>query len=232
MSLPENALALLQQGVWFRSIPAELRRFLLSAGSTVDLESGSQLFARGDESKGFYAVLEGSIRITGSDQRGREAILVFIDVPNWFGEIALFDGNTRTHDAYAEGSVRLLHVGTEELLEYLGQNPGYWREFGLLMASKLRQSFSMMEDSVLLPANVRMARRLAAIAGNYGELADRSKRVLVLHQEQLGRLLGISRQTCNRILKELEGRKLIMVSYGRIELLDLDGLRQFDPQKE
>jgi CRP/FNR family transcriptional regulator, cyclic AMP receptor protein len=82
-----------------------------------------------------------------------------------------------------------------------------------------------MEDMALMPLAVRLARRLAAMAEGYGEREHR-RRTVEVSQEQLAMMLSTSRQTANQLLKELESQGLIRLSYGTIEILDLDGLRR------
>ncbi|GAA3962782.1 Crp/Fnr family transcriptional regulator [Allohahella marinimesophila] len=219
------------QGRWFKTLPEALRQYLLTEASEISLAPGARLFARDDAADGLYAVVQGSIRISSGDDQAREAILAFVSPPEWFGEIALFDGKTRTHDAFAAGETQLVHVDQDRLLGFLREYPRYWQDLGLLLTTKLRQTFSFMEDATLLPSSVRMARRLASMVENFGEQAGRSRRVVELQQDQLAKLIGVSRQTCNQILKELESQGCISIAYGRIEILDSAALRQFVPQK-
>ena len=232
MPASDKAAALLLHGSWLKTLPEPLRVCLLDTARELTLQSGTRLFVRGESADGIYAVIQGSIRISSSDTHGREAILAFVAPPNWFGEIALFDGKTRTHDAFAEGETQLVHVDQDQLLGFLNEHPYYWRDLGLLMAHKLRQTFCFMEDAALLPPNVRMARRLASMAENYGEQPGSSRRTVELQQDQLAKLIGISRQTCNQILRELASCGYINIAYGRIEQLDAAVLRQFVPQRE
>jgi CRP-like cAMP-binding protein len=62
------------------------------------------------------------------------------------------------------------------------------------------------------------------LAASYGE-AQASQRELHLPQEQLAAMLGLSRQTTNHLLKELEARGVLRLSYAGIEILDAHGLR-------
>ena len=57
-------------------------------------------------------------------------------------------------------------------------------------------------------------------------IGDSSQTELKLSQEQLGRMLGASRQTVNRLLKELESKKILTLTYGRIHLHNLPALRR------
>jgi CRP/FNR family transcriptional regulator, cyclic AMP receptor protein len=216
--------ARLRQGQWFSALPAALQEALLVAAQVQQLAAGQVLFRRGDKPRGLYAVVEGGMRIGAVSATGKEALLTLVEPPYWFGEISLFDGQPRTHDAFAEGPTTLLLVPQALLLALLEQQPQHWRDFALLMSQKLRLAFTALEEMSLLPAAPRLARRLLLIAENYG--AGKPRRVLHLPQEQLALMLAISRQTTNQILKELESQGIVHLTYGEIEILDLPRLRQ------
>jgi CRP-like cAMP-binding protein len=63
------------------------------------------------------------------------------------------------------------------------------------------------------------------IAEGYGEWSDRSAREVGVSQETLAAMLSTSRQTVNQVLKGLEASGLVKLQYGRVEIVDLDGLR-------
>ena len=164
------------------------------------------------------------MRVGAVSRDGKEALLTLVEPPYWFGEISLFDGQPRTHDAFAESASTLLLVPQASLLALLEREPRYWRDFALLMSQKLRLAFIALEEMSLLPAAPRLARRLLMMAEGYGETGPR--RVLHLAQEQLALMLGLSRQTTNQILKDLEARGALRLTYGEIEISDLGTLRQ------
>lgn len=224
MPNPEALRALLLTGHWFSNLPVPLQDALLNAACPLQLAPGQRLFCRGDPPCGLYAVVEGAVRVGAVSRDGKEALLTLVEAPYWFGEISLFDGQPRTHDAYAEGATRLLQIPQAGLLVLLEREPRYWREFALLMSQKLRLAFIALEDMSLLPAAPRLARRLLLMAEGYGETGER--RSLHLAQEQLALMLALSRQTTNQILKELQARGVLRLTYGEIEILDLQLLRQ------
>lgn len=223
--MPEHALyrAQLREGHWFSALPEPLQTTLLARASVVRLAPGQRLFRRGDAPSGLYAVVEGAMRVGAVAANGKEALLTLVEPPYWFGEISLFDGQPRTHDAFADCASTLLWLRQAELLSLLEQHPTYWRDFALLMSQKLRLAFNALEEISLLPAAPRLARRLLLMAHNYGE--GEPRQVLHLAQEQLALMLALSRQTTNQILKELEAQGILRLTYGEIELLDLPRLQ-------
>ncbi|MBD2840523.1 Crp/Fnr family transcriptional regulator [Pseudomonas sp. JM0905a] len=216
---------LLLTGQWFSLLPAALQDELLAMAQLRRLEPGQRLFRRGDPPCGLYAVLEGAVRVGSISESGKEALLVLVEPPHWFGEISLFDGQPRTHDAFAEGPVALLNLPQAPLLALLKREPRYWRDIALLMSQKLRLAFIALEEMSLLPAPQRLARRLLMIAEGYGGLSGQ-RRVIQLAQEQLAMMLAISRQTTNQILKELEAQGALRLTYGEIEILDPELLKR------
>jgi CRP/FNR family cyclic AMP-dependent transcriptional regulator len=215
----------LSAGRWFQGLPSALQDLLLQRGSSIEVEPKHQVFMRGDTPNGIYAVLEGAISVSGTDQDGTEALLTVLVPPNWFGEISLFDRQSRTHDAIADAAGLLFHVPQAALDEILAAEPRYWRDFALLLTSKLRLMFVAMEDWALLSTAVRLARRLVLMSEGYGEWHDRSAREVHVSQERFATLLSTSRQTVNHILKDLAVAGLIRLTYGGVEILDLPGLR-------
>jgi CRP/FNR family cyclic AMP-dependent transcriptional regulator len=214
----------LDKGQWFSHLPVSLQDSLLAAARVRRLSPGQRLFKRGDPPCGLYAVLEGSVRIGAVSEQGKEALLSVVESPHWFGEICLFDGQPRTHDAFGLGHCVLLHLSQTVLLTLLDEQPVYWRQLALLMSQKLRLTFINLEQLSLMPTAARLAHRLLMIAEGYGEI-DPPRRVLQLPQEQLASMLSLSRQTTNQILKDLQGQGIVNLKYGEIEILDAQRLR-------
>jgi CRP-like cAMP-binding protein len=215
----------LATGHWFSHLPAAFQQSLLAHARLRQLTAGQYLFKRGDPPCGLYAVLDGTLRISAVSEQGKEAVLSLVELPYWFGEICLFDGLPRTHDACAVGPCTLLQVPQQALLNILDETPQYWRDLALLMSQKLRLSFIGLEQLSLMPASVRLAHRLLMIIEGYGDI-EHSKRRLQLPQEDLAAMLSLSRQTTNALLKDLQAQGIVRLGYGEIEILDAQRLRE------
>lgn len=213
-------------GAWFDALPPAFASALMAGARLLACDGGERLFARGDAPDGLYGVLRGTVRVSAVTPGGREALLAMVEAPQWFGEISVFDGAPRTHDAWAEGACELLHVPQAAVLAAVQAHPAGWKELGRLLATKMRATFAAVEEMALLPATPRVAARLSTIAGGYGTLQGQSRRVVGVSQEQLGLMLALSRQTVNQSLRELEDRGAIRRSRGAIEILDADALQR------
>ena len=222
---------MLQTGKWFARLPEPMVQALLAMAKIRTLQTGEVLFLRHAPPCGLYALVRGAIRFSGLSSAGddaREAVLAVLSPPAWFGEISVFDGSVRTHDAMALEPSTLLQIPQAELTHWLNQNPVYWRTLALLMADKLRMVFVTMEEQTVLPAPQRLARRLVAMTQDYGQAqaANLSRRILAVTQEQLAQMTGVSRQTINQILNDWKERNIIRTHRSGLEILDSLALQQ------
>lgn len=212
-----------QCSLWFAALTEPQQRQLLAQTKTIRLAAGQRLFSRGDEFDGIYVLLSGALLIAGVHSSGREALLTIVEAGDWIGEIALFDQKARTHDATASVACQLLHLNHSALQLLVQQDPLWWQRFGQLLTEKMRLVFQALEDMSLLPASVRLARRLVMLC----RLHQQNERyVIPVQQEQLGQLLSLSRQTINQLLQQLAASGVIRTSYAQIEVLDLKLLKQ------
>jgi CRP/FNR family transcriptional regulator, cyclic AMP receptor protein len=223
----DERLTTLRRSAWFVALPPALSAWLADNAAPLALTAGQRLHGPGDAPDGIYFMVEGAVRVATTTADGREALLAFAEPPQWFGETALFDGATRSHEAWAQTDCLLLHIAQPALIGFLESNPAYWRDFGLLLAQKLRLAFHAIEDVSLLAPPARLARRVLAIAHGYGDWNGPSRRVIDVQQDQLGAMLALSRQTVNQILKDFERQGLVRRTRGSIEILDLDRFKRF-----
>ena len=222
--------AIVQAGRWFRLLPAEMTAHMQLLAQPRLLAAGEWLFRRGDAPCGLYAVARGSLCISGTaalQENTRTALLTLVEPPSWLGEIALFDAEPRTHDAYANTACVLLHIPHAPLRQWLDANPQYWHCMALLLTHKLRASLIALEEQTVLPAPQRLMCRLVQMAMGHEQWADRMRthRELSVSQEQIARMLGLSRQTTNQILQELQQAGWLQLRRGKLEVLDLPALK-------
>ena len=150
MNDPTAYLPVLQSGRWFAHLPPEFSQQLLAMAQLRPLQAGEALFLRGDAPCGLYALVRGALSISGIGGRAddaRAALLTRLEPPHWFGEISVFDGSARTHDAHAVEASLLLQVPHERLQGWLQAHPEHWRSLALLLPDKLRTAFVAISAS-------------------------------------------------------------------------------------
>ena len=99
---PHDYKELLRTGKWFHGLADDVQNALLDLSSVQTFAPNERLFAVGQASNGLFGVVEGAIRVTTAGPDGCDVLLTLSERPQWIGEIALFDGQPRSHDATAE----------------------------------------------------------------------------------------------------------------------------------
>lgn len=227
-SVPAEIRSALLSDDWFRSCPPRLQDALIVHARERRLQAGQYLFTRGMADADLYCVLAGSLCVQSVDLEGEGEIpvLVVLQPYHWLGELSLIDGTPRSHDALAETDVTVLRVPRAALEAWLAANPEQWRDIARLAAGKLRIAYRVMDVEMRRPLTERVARRLWLVAHGWGSRSNQPRHRIPLSQDQLARMLGTTRSSVNKALRELERQGTMRLHYGEIELLDLAALRR------
>lgn len=211
---------------WFGALDPAFQQAVLGSSRVMTFVAGQSVFHRGDASDGIYCVLSGAVCFGAISASGRGSIVALAEAPQWFGEIALFDGGTRTHDSWADIASALLHLPLRHLTKILAEDPRRWQQMGRLLVRKLRIALSLHEDMALEPPRVRLARCLVNLLEGYGLRKASPSSSLRVSQERLGMMLSLSRQTVNELLGELEREQIIRCQRGSVRIVDPALLRE------
>ena len=214
---------------WFAALPSADRKALLAACEHVHLASGEMLFRQGDPvpagQGAFFGVLRGGIKASSLREDGKEAILVVLEVGNWFGEISLIDGQPRTHDATAVGDTELLAL-PRPAFDRMMQRPAFAFAVCRLLAGRVRSLYGMVEDATLRSTRARVARRLLLLARGDATQARDARPMVPVSQEALAMMLGMSRQTLSKELQGLVREGAIELGYGKIAIASMGRLER------
>jgi len=226
-TLNSSQIALLQSNLWFAALPARVREAIVEAAKIQTLADGEYSHHKDHAAEGWFGILSGAIRICSTSPDGKEAVLAFLEPGNWFGEISLFDGVPRTHDGIAHGATELLLVAPADFRALLARFPELPIHFLKLQSARLRLLYGAMADINTLPLQARLARQLLNLARSYGVTEQDGIRInLHLPQEDLGQLLGASRQRINAQLSDWAQQGWIAVHYGHVTLHDSAALER------
>ncbi len=149
------------------------------------------------------AVVRGRVKICIYSADGKELVLNIIDRGGMFGEIALLDGQPRSADAVAIEDTELLVLDRNRLMPFLTANPEIATRMIVVLCQRLRQTSEALEDALLRDAPSRVARGLLRLAATFGKQEPAGLRLdIKLSQQQIGNLIGISRESINKYIVE------------------------------
>ena len=184
--------------------------------------------ARGDPPEEWMACAKGAVRVSSTSLSGKQITFTYVEPGIWFGDVAILDGDTRTHDGYAHGETSILCVAKADFQKILATHVELYDALLRLQARRIRQLFGLVEDLNTLPLRSRLAKQLLHLARSYGvpSLHHGSETRIGLHlaQEELAQLLGASRQRVNQELKAMEREEILRIEPGGLVIRDREAL--------
>lgn len=215
----------IDSGVWFSKLSQALRDDILARSHVRRLKDGALLSTRGSSAEEWCGVALGAVRISSVSITGKQVALTYAEPGVWFGDIALFDGLPRTHDADAHGKTTLLCVRKPDFKQLLAQHVELYDALLRLNCRRLRLMFDHFEDLNTRPLQARLAKQIILLAKSYGIKQGEEIRIgLELAQEDLAQLLGASRQRVNQELKAMEREDAIRIEAGGLVVRDREAL--------
>jgi CRP-like cAMP-binding protein len=198
---------------------------LLALTTTKKLKKRAYLFRRGEPGNALFAVLEGRLKATGEGRDGKEMVLSVMDPGEVIGEIALLDQEPRSATVQAVEDVTLLTLHRRDLIPFLERNPKAAIKLAAVLAKRIRNLTELMEDTVFLGLPSRLAKKLLSLADRYGKPTPEGLKIdLKLPQHELGELVGTSRESINKTLRQWGEENLVAFASGYLTIKDRDKL--------
>ena len=199
-------------------LPDDVQQQLLEIAHRRSLARGDSVFLKGSAPDALFGVLSGSLRVSVVAPGGREAVIAILKPGHWFGEVSLLVGRERVYDTCALAATEMAVLQAEDFHRLVAERFDVHMAFTRLVCMRLRQALAWIDDAILMPLPVRLAHRLLTLdprpAGAMGAVS------LDVSQEDLAFMLGVSRQSVNRLLKMWGEDGTLRVGYRHIELLD------------
>lgn len=215
----------IETGPWFSRLSEPLRQDILSRAIVRRLPDGAPIAARGTPAEEWVGVAKGAVRVSSVALSGKQVTLTYAEPGTWFGDIALFDGLPRTHDADVHGDTTLLVVRKPDFKDLLSRHSELYDALLRLNCRRLRLMFDTIEDLNTRPLAARLAKQILLLARSYGIAQGDEIRIgLQLAQEDLAQLLGASRQRVNQELKGFEREGAVRVEPTRLVVLSRERL--------
>ena len=141
----------------FESLDDEAARKLCQLLETVDCKKKTFLFRAGDEGQAMYLIERGKVRISVQTGDGHEMTLTELGRGDFFGEMALLDGQTRSADAIVAEDARLAVLSREHFLSFLRSSADIALEMLTALANRLRHTDDLLRRSATRNVNVEEA---------------------------------------------------------------------------
>jgi len=174
-----------------------------------------------------FIILFGRVKISRISDEGREVILSILVDGDFFGEMSILDGQTRSANAVTLEDTELLIIRRENFLQMLHDYPQVAINLLKELAHRLRRSDSQIKSLSLQNALGKVASTILRIADDSGII--KQGQVEIAHmppQQDLANMAGTSRETISRVIKSLNQLGYVKKEGSKLRILDYERFRQ------
>jgi CRP-like cAMP-binding protein len=183
------------------------------------------IFAQGQPGNALYIIIEGRVKLCRRALDGREGMFAVMGPSEMFGELSVFDPGPRTSTSVAITDVCVAPVGRDVLQAWIADRPLIAERLLRVLARRLRRTDNDLANWIMTDVSGRVANQLLRLAQQFGVQDDGAVRVNHdLTQEELGQLVGSSRETVNKTLSDFCDRGWIRVDGKSVVITDSDRL--------
>ena len=183
---------------------------------------GSVILFEDDPGDSLFVVREGRVKVVLIGEDGREVILGVLGVGEYFGELSLIDDRPRSAHVIAMEDSNLLVLRREDFRKRVESSPSVAWSLLTELSRRLRRADDKIGGLVLLDVPGRIARLLLDLAEETGTNAIEK----TLTHQTIAQMIGASRETVSRAMKDFQDAGWITVERRRIAIADRAALEQ------
>lgn len=174
-----------------------------------------------DEHQTFFIIISGSVHVTVLSSEGKQAILATLRSGEFFGEMAVLDGEPRSASVVAAEECRLLMLYRKTFIEILQKYPKITIAMLIEMSRRLRRSNRHINTLSMMSVYGRVADVLLQLAKDSGRKVGR---MIVIDKRPthqiIAEMAGTSRETVSRVLSQLQKKRYLTIDRKRLVILD------------
>ena len=209
---------------WLAALQDDERERALTDLRVVNVAAGELLCRVGRPATYWFGVIDGLLKMSNDTAAGVPITFTGVPPGGWFGEGTVIKREAYRYNIQALRRSTVAGLGVETFHWLLGRSIAFNGFIMRQLNERLGQFIAAREIDRMSDPDVRVARSLAALF--HPTLYPGVGELLRITQQELGYLVGLSRQRVNESLRTLQARGCIRIEYGGLRVLDLEGLRQ------
>lgn len=198
---------------------------LMRGARIVELPARRVVFHAGEAGDSLYVLLSGKVKVSLISTDGKEAILSLMGAGDVFGEMSLLDGLPRSATVTSLEDCRLMQIGRQYFVQFLKRHAEVALKLLAALSQRLRTTNNLVENLSFHHLPSRLARLLLDLGQRHGRAEPEGIEIgLRLSQEELGNLVGASRESVNKQLRAWVDSGVLEYRHGVIVIRKVDAL--------
>ncbi len=172
----------------------------------------SVIIYAGDKPDVLYYIVDGSVTVLIEDEDGREIVLAYLNKGDFFGEMGLFgDEPNRSAWVRARSACEVAEMSYTKFRQLYEDHPDVLFAMAGQMATRLRTTSRKVSDLAFMDVTGRVARTLLDLCKQPDAMTHPDGMQIRITRQEIGRIVGCSREMVGRVLKGMEEQGLISV---------------------
>ena len=173
----------------------------------------STIIYAGDQGDTLYYIIKGSVTVViEDDSDGKEMILAYLNPGDFVGEMGLFDQEHRSAWIRTKTECEMGEISYGKFIELSHKHPEFLFAISKQIAQRLRDTTRKVSDLAFLDVTGRVARTLLDLCKEPDAMTHPDGMQIKITRQEIGRIVGCSREMVGRVLKDLEERELVSVA--------------------
>mgnify|MGYP002621134032 FL=1 len=172
----------------------------------------SVIIYAGDKPDVLYYIIDGSVSVLIEDEDGHEIVLAYLNKGDFFGEMGLFsDDPNRSAWVRTRSACEVAEISYNKFRQLYTEHPDIMFAMASQMASRLRNTSRKVSDLAFMDVTGRVARTLLDLCKQPDAMTHPDGMQIRITRQEIGRIVGCSREMVGRVLKAMEEQELISV---------------------
>lgn len=183
-----------------------------------DYKAKSVVLKQGETGDSLYLILDGSVSVQVEDESdpGHMLVVAYLNPGDFVGEMGLFmdeeEVPVRTAQVVAKTQCEVAEISYERFLQIRNQFPDILFAVSRQLAVRLRQTTRKLSDLAFVDVSGRIAHTLLDLCKEPDAMTHPDGMQIKITRQELGKIVGCSREMAGRVLKNLEQDGLVSVS--------------------
>jgi len=210
---------------WLALLDPQQRAKAVAQLEVADAQVGERICKIGKKANYWFGVIDGLLKMSNDDSTGQAITFTGVPPGGWFGEGTLLKRESYRYNIQVLRPSIVAGLPIDSFHELLENSIAFNRFMLNQLNERLGQFIAAREIDRISDPDLRVARNLAALF--HPQLYPGVGSMLRITQQELGYLVGLSRQRVNQALNRLARDQLISIEYGGLRVLNLAGLQSF-----
>ncbi len=207
----------------FSELPDEALEKIEKTGTRKSFKKNDVILMEEESGTALFVIVTGKVKVARSSNDGREVILTILTDGDFFGEMAILDGLTRSATVVATEETELFMLQRNDFMNLLHEHPEISIVLLQELTRRLRAADMKIKALSLKDAEGKVASVLLQLADEVGKIKQGKVEIDKLPlQQDLANMAGTSRETISRTLHSFAKKGLIELEGSKLRILDYE----------